>query len=177
MIGAAICYDWLFPEAIRQLALRRGRSADSRFGLHGSLGNRSADGLVDDGQPSPRLGEHVLRRGRQPGGQPGQLSAFQLAGRQHDRRFRRTPVGPGRSRPGNKIVVGPIDLAALRHERSAVAGTICWPTCEPPNSNHDRSEALVPGQISDRISPTIYTPQFKSGSVFRSPGENTRPNI
>ena len=68
-IGCAICYDWLFPEAIRELALQRGGGADPRVGVHGPVGRDAADGLVDGGQPLPGAGEHGLRRGGQPGGE------------------------------------------------------------------------------------------------------------
>ncbi len=78
-LGVAICYDWLFPETIRQIAFNGAEVIDPRFGLHGPLGRDAADGLVDAVQPRPRGGEHRLRGGRQPGGQPGALPAVQLA--------------------------------------------------------------------------------------------------
>ena len=63
-IGCAICYDWIFPEAIRQLTRQRRGGFGTRFRLHGSLGSNRADGLVDDVQSLSRPREHcVCRRG------------------------------------------------------------------------------------------------------------------
>ena len=66
-LGAAICYDWLFPGGHPAAGAEGRGGPDPGFGLHGSLGNRSADGMVDARQSLSGLGEHVLRRGGQPG--------------------------------------------------------------------------------------------------------------
>ena len=63
-IGCAICYDWLFPEAIRQLDGERRRGAGPRLGLHGPVGRHRADELVDDRQPLPRAREHRVSSSR-----------------------------------------------------------------------------------------------------------------
>ena len=87
-IGCAICYDWLFPEAMRQLAAN-GASSDSGVGVHGSVGRDRADELVDDHQPRARDREHRLRRRREPGREPSSLSAVLVARRIAGRRLRR----------------------------------------------------------------------------------------
>ena len=78
-IGTAICYDWLFPEAIRQLALAGAEVLVRSLRVHGSLGHVAANGLVDTGQPDAGRGEHGLRRGVESGLQLDELSHL-LAG-------------------------------------------------------------------------------------------------
>ncbi len=53
-IGCAICYDWSFPEAIRQLAAN-GAEVLLRVSVNNgnSVGRDRADELVDDRQPVP----------------------------------------------------------------------------------------------------------------------------
>ncbi len=98
-LGAAICYDWLFPEAIRRSGPGGRRGLDPRVGLHGPLGRDAAARLVDAFQPGAGGRELRLRRRGQPGSERGELSAVLLARRQHDRRLRRPDPGPGRPRP------------------------------------------------------------------------------
>jgi predicted amidohydrolase len=52
-IGCAICYDWLFPEALRQLAAN-GAEVLVRVSAYMDVGRNRADGLVDHHQPRPR---------------------------------------------------------------------------------------------------------------------------
>ncbi len=99
-LGAAICYDWLFPEAIRQL------------GLAGAEVLVRVSAYMDPwGTAAPMDWWTTINRVRaienmayvvavEPGGEPEELSAVQLARRQHDRRLRRPHAGPGRSRAG-----------------------------------------------------------------------------
>ena len=89
-LGCAICYDWLFPEAIRQLAANGAEVLIRVSAYMDPVGRDRADELVDDRQPLPRAREHGVRGGRQPGREPAALSAVLVAGRQPDRRLRRT---------------------------------------------------------------------------------------
>ena len=100
----------------------RRRSADPRLGVHGSVGRDRADELVDDRQSLPRPREHGVRRRGQPGRQPAALSAVLLARRQPDRRLRRADARRSVARSGERIVVAPIDITALRHERATRQG-------------------------------------------------------
>ncbi len=97
-LGAAICYDWLFPEAIRALALG---GAEVLIRVSAYMDPWGATPPLDWWTLFNRAGrrEFCLCRGRQPGGQCRELSSVLMARRQHDRRFRRPHPGPGRSRP------------------------------------------------------------------------------
>ena len=102
---------------------QRRRSAGARLRLHGSLGRDRADELVDDRQSLPRAREHrrsSSRRIRAPAcgtirrtpGRAAARSSTSTAGMLAD-------ASPG---PGERIVVAPIDITALRHERATRRG-------------------------------------------------------
>ncbi len=97
-LGAAICYDWLFPEAIRALALGGAEVLIRVSAYMDPWGTAAASRLVDPVQPRPSGREHRLRGRRQPGRHTGQLPPVFLARRQHDRRLRRPRARPGRAR-------------------------------------------------------------------------------
>ena len=131
-IGCAICYDWLFPEAIRELALQGAEVLGPGVGVHGPVGCDAADGLVDGGESLPGAREHGLRGGGQPGGEPRPLPAVLLAGREHGGRLRRPHSGAGRSGAGRE------DRGRARstwrpcgRSGNGESGTICSPTCGP----------------------------------------------
>ena len=122
-LGAATCYDWLFPEAIRQLALAGAEVLLRSVGVYGPLGGDAADGLVDAYQPLSRAGKPGVCGCVQPGSAradhyppftwPGGSMIVDYDGRLLSQ------ADPG---PGEKIVVGPIDLSALRAERERRQG-------------------------------------------------------
>ena len=101
-LGAAICYDWLFPESIRALALGGCGGLDPRLGVHGSLGRDAAPGLVDALQPGAGGREFRLCRRGEPRRECRELSAVLMAGRQHGGRLRRADPGAGRPGAGRK---------------------------------------------------------------------------
>jgi predicted amidohydrolase len=121
-IGAATCYDWLFPEAIRQLALR-GAEVLVRVSAY----------MDPWGATPPMDWWTVVNRCRALENLAYVVAANQGARAEHYPPFS-WPGGsmvvdydgrvlaqadPG---PGEKIVVGPIDLAALRAERERRQG-------------------------------------------------------
>ena len=130
-LGAAICYDWLFPEAIRALALG-GAEVLIRVSAY-----------MDPWGATPPLDWWTLfNRTRAVENFAFVVAANQGASAEHYPPFS-WPGGsmivdfdgrilaqadPG---PGEKIVVGPIDLAALRAERQDAAAIISFPTCAP----------------------------------------------
>src|SRR3954454_8431559 len=121
-IGAATCYDWLFPEAIRQLA------------LNGAEVLVRVSAYMDPWGATPPLDWWaVVNRCRALENVAYVVAANQAASLSHYPPFS-WPGGsmvvdydgrilaqadPG---PGEKIVVGPIDLAALRVERDRRRG-------------------------------------------------------
>lgn len=121
-IGAAICYDWLFPEAIRQLALG-GAEILVRVSAY----------MDPWGTAQPMDWWTTVNRVRALENMAYVVAANQGASRQNYPPF----SWPGGSMivdydgriltqaeagPGEKIVVGPIDLAALRFERERRQG-------------------------------------------------------
>jgi predicted amidohydrolase len=121
-IGAATCYDWLFPEAIRQLALA-GAEVLVRVSAY----------MDPWGATPPMDWWTVVNRCRAL-----ENFAYVVAANQGARADRYPPFSwPGGSMivdydgrilaqadpgPGEKIVVGPIDLAALRADRERRRG-------------------------------------------------------
>ncbi len=121
-LGAAICYDWLFPEAIRQLALK-GAEVLIRVSAY----------MDPWGTATPLDWWTVVNRCRALENMAYVVAANQGATLSHYAPFS-WPGGsmvvdydgrilsqaePG---PGERIVVGPIDLAALRVERARRRG-------------------------------------------------------
>src|SRR5437868_6607563 len=121
-IGCAICYDWIFPEAIRQLA------------MNGAEVLVRVSAYMDPWGATPPLDWWtVVNRCRALENLAYVVAANQGAAAEHYPPFS-WPGGsmvvdydgrilaqadPG---PGEKIVVGPIDLAALRAERERRRG-------------------------------------------------------
>lgn len=121
-LGCAICYDWLFPEAIRELALQ---GADVLI--------RVSAYMDPWGATPPTDWWTVVNRCRALENLAYVVAANQGASAKHYPPFS-WPGGsmvidydgrilaqadPG---PGEKIVVGPIDIAALRSERDRRSG-------------------------------------------------------
>jgi predicted amidohydrolase len=121
-LGVAICYDWLFPEAIRQLALR-GAEVLIRVSAY----------MDPWGATPPMDWWTVVNRCRALENMAYVVAANQGARADHYPPFSwpggsmivdfdgrvLSQADPG---PGEKIVVGPVDLAALRAERERRRG-------------------------------------------------------
>jgi len=121
-LGAAICYDWLFPEALRQLA------------ANGAEVLLRVSAYMDPwGATPPMDWWTVVNRCRALENMCYVVAANQAASRAHYPPFS-WPGGsmlvdfdgrllaqadPG---PGTKVVVAPIDISALRHERESRTG-------------------------------------------------------
>lgn len=121
-LGVAICYDWLFPEAIRQLALA-GAEVLLRVSAY----------MDPWGTAAPLDWWTTINRARAL-----ENTAYVVAANQACRQENYPPFSwPGGSMivdfdgrilaqaeagPGQRIVVGPIDLAALRAERARRRG-------------------------------------------------------
>lgn len=121
-LGAAICYDWLFPEATRALALR-GAEVLIRVSAYmdpwgasppmdwWTLFNRVR--AVENMAYVVAANQGATARNYPPFSWPGGSMAVDYDGRIL------AQADPG---PGERIVVAPIDLAALRYERGRRRG-------------------------------------------------------
>jgi formamidase len=150
-IGSAICYDWLFPEAIRQLAAN-GAEVLIRVSAY----------MDPWGATEPMDWWTVINRARAieniayvvaanqgaslklypPYSWPGGSQVVDFDGRLL------AQASPG---PGERIVVAPVDISALRHERASRKGhnmlahlrTEAYPVysthCYPPELEGDKS--------------------------------------
>lgn len=121
-LGCAICYDWLFPEAIRELALQR---ADVLI--------RVSAYMDPWGATPPMDWWTVVNRCRAIENMAYVVASNQAASAKHYPPFSwpggsmivdydgrvLSQADPG---PGEKIVVGPIDIAALRADRERRLG-------------------------------------------------------
>jgi len=121
-VGCAICYDWLFPEAIRQLAAN-GAEVLARVSAY----------MDPWGATEPMNWWTTINRARAI-----ENTAYVVAANQGASLSRYPPYSwPGGSQvvdfegrmlaeasagPGERIVVAPIDISALRHERSTRRG-------------------------------------------------------
>ncbi len=121
-IGCAICYDWLFPEAIRQLAAN-GAEVLVRVSAY----------MDPWGATEPMAWWTVINRARAIENIAYVIAANQGASLKHyppyswpggsqvvdyDGRV----LAEGSPGPGERIVVAPIDISALRHERASRQG-------------------------------------------------------
>jgi predicted amidohydrolase len=121
-IGCAICYDWLFPEAIRQLAAN-GAEVFVRVSAYmdpwGATEPMNWWTLVNRCRALENTGVVVAAnqgaslRHYPPYSWPGGSQIVDYDGRLL------AEASPG---PGERIVVAPIDITALRHERATRRG-------------------------------------------------------
>jgi predicted amidohydrolase len=119
-IGCAICYDWLFPEAIRQLAMN-GAEAPIRVGLRTPGGRPPMDWwtvvnrcrAIENVAYVVAANQGASLRHYPPYSWPGGSQIVDFDGRLV------VEASPG---PGERIVTGPVDVGALRHERQIRQG-------------------------------------------------------
>ena len=121
-LGCAICYDWLFPEALRQLAAD-GAEVLIRVSAYmdpwGSTEPMNWWGIVNRARAIENMAYVVAcnqgasLRHYPPYSWPGGSQIADFDGRII------VEATPG---PGERIVVGPVDISALRHERATRVG-------------------------------------------------------
>ncbi|HEX8129746.1 MAG TPA: nitrilase-related carbon-nitrogen hydrolase [Pyrinomonadaceae bacterium] len=121
-IGCAICYDWLFPEAIRQLAMN-GAEVLVRVSAYmdpwgatepmdwWTLVNRCR--ALENTAYVVAANQGASLRHYPPYSWPGGSQVVDFDGRLL------AQASPG---PGERIVVAPVDISALRHERATRRG-------------------------------------------------------
>ena len=121
-IGCAICYDWVFPEAIRQLAAN-GAEVLVRVSAYmdpwGATEPMNWWTLVNRTRAIENIGYVVAAnqgaslKHYPPYSWPGGSQVIDFDGRIL------AEASPG---PGERIVVAPVDISALRHERESRVG-------------------------------------------------------
>ncbi len=121
-LGVAVCYDWLFPETIRQIAFN-GAEIILRVSAYmdpwgatppmdwWTLINRTR--AIENTTYVVAANQGASRSNYPPFSWPGGSMVLDFDGRIL------AQADPG---PGEKVVVGPIDLAALRQERQRRTG-------------------------------------------------------
>lgn len=154
-LGVAICYDWLFPETLRQLAangaevLIRVSAYMDPWGATSPMDwwtivNRCR--AIENISYVVAANQAASLRNYPPFSWPGGSMVVDFDGRIL------AQADPG---PGEKIVVAPVDIAALRHERTTRRGhhmlahlrTEAYPvyreTCFPPGQWTSESDLTV----------------------------------
>jgi predicted amidohydrolase len=156
-IGCAICYDWLFPEAIRQLAAN-GAEVLVRVSAYmdpwgatepmnwWSIVNRCR--ALENSAFVVAANQGASLRHYPPYSWPGGSQIVDFDGRML------AEASPG---PGERIVVAPIDISAVRHERATRKGHLMLA--------HLRTEAY-PVYSSHR-----YPPALSARGISRVEGE------
>jgi predicted amidohydrolase len=121
-IGCAICYDWLFPEAIRQLALA-GAEVLVRVSAYmdpwGTAQPLDWWTLINRTRAIENLAYVVASN---QACSVGNYPPFSWPGGSMVVDFDGRVLAQAEPGPGERIVVGPIDLAALRHQRERRRG-------------------------------------------------------
>lgn len=161
-LAVAICYDWLFPEAIRELALG-GAEVLIRISAYmdpwgtqmpldwWTLINRSR--AIENLACVVASNQAASLKNYAPFSWPGGSMVVDFDGR---------ILAEANQGPGEQIVVGPVDLAALRHERLRRRGHVM--------PAHLRTE------LYERARKSIYPPGAGEDSPVDVPRneENTR---
>ncbi len=121
-IGCAICYDWLFPEAIRELALN---GAEVLVRVSAYMDPWGATPPMDWWTVVNRcraLENMAFVVASNQGASLGNYPPFSWPGGSMVVDFDGRILAQADPGPGEKIVVGPIDIAALRAERERRTG-------------------------------------------------------
>jgi len=121
-IGCAICYDWLFPEAIRQLAMN-GAEVLVRVSAYmdpwGTTEPMNWWTLVNRCRALENLAYVVAAN---QGASLAHYPPYSWPGGSQIVDFDGRILAEATPGPGERIVVAPIDVSALRHERTARRG-------------------------------------------------------
>ncbi len=145
-IGAAICYDWLFPEVLREMA-SKGAEVLCRLSAY-----------MDPWGATPPMDWWTLFNRARAAENMCYVVASNQAAHQHQYPPFSWPGGsmvvdfdgrilaqadPG---PGEKVVVAPIDIGALRHERDRRLGHDMRSHHRPSAYHYGQQPGLLPAQ-------------------------------
>ena len=121
-LGCAICYDWLFPETLRQLTAN-GAEVLIRVSAYmdpwGATDPMAWWTIVNRCRALENIAYVV---GANQGASLAHYPPFSWPGGSQVVDFEGRLLAQADPGPGEKIVVGPIDLSALRHERATRRG-------------------------------------------------------
>ena len=120
--GAAICYDWLFPEALRQLAAN---GAEVLIRVSAYMDPWGATPPTDWWTVVNRcraLENHAYVVASNQAASQANYPPFSWPGGSMVVDFDGRILAQADPGPGTKIVVAPIDITALRHDREARSG-------------------------------------------------------
>ena len=124
-LGAAICYDWLFPEALRQLAAN-GAEVLIRVSAYMDPWNATAPmdwwTLVNRCRALENTAFVVAAN---QGASLKNYPPYSWSGGSQIVDFEGRLLADASPGPGERIVVAPLDISALRHERAARTGHSC----------------------------------------------------
>jgi predicted amidohydrolase len=121
-IGAAICYDWLFPEAIRQLALAGAEVLVRVSAYMDPWGTAEPTDWWTTINRVRALENMAYVVAANQGASLSNYPPFSWPGGSMIVDYDGRVLARAESGPGERIVVGPIDLAALRAERERREG-------------------------------------------------------
>ena len=159
-LGCAICYDWLFPEAMRQLAIN-GAEVLIRVSAYmdpwGSAEPMNWWGIINRARAIENMCFVVAAN---QGASLRHYPTYSWPGGSQIIDFDGRPLADATPGPGERIVVAPIDISALRHERQTRAGHHMLA--------HLRTDAY------DVYRTPLYPPKVVEGSATRSYEKNNR---
>ena len=182
-LGCAICYDWLFPEALRQLAAN-GAEVLIRVSAYmdpwGATEPMNWWTVINRARAIENLAYVVASnqgaslRAYPPYSWPGGSEIVDFDGRVI------AQASPG---PGERIVVAPIDISALRHERESRRGhhmpahlrTEAYPVYRQPQLARARGELTVDGNNERIASAKAALSDRSSGEQVAAPAARSRP--
>src|SRR4051795_23102 len=121
-LGAAICYDWLFPEAIRQLTAN---GAEVLIRVSAYMDPWGATAPMDWWTIVNRcraLENIAFVVAANQGASLRHYPPYSWPGGSHVVDFEGRMLAEASPGPGDRIVVAPIDISALRHERAQRTG-------------------------------------------------------
>ena len=190
-IGCAICYDWLFPEAIRQLAANGAELLVRVSAYMDPWGATEPMNWWTVINRAPRAREHRLRRGGESGREPAPLSAVFVAGRIAGRRLRRPAAcggitgtrGTDRRRAGRRLRAPPRAAAGVGHHMLAHLRTEAYPVYResfyprrekpdrgvvvrrecPPHRSCETERGKTPSKAVGRLRLPLWRPAASTG--------------
>jgi predicted amidohydrolase len=121
-IGAAICYDWLFPEAIRQLALGGAEVLVRVSAYMDPWGTAQPMDWWTQVNRVRALENMAYVVACNQGASLAHYPPFSWPGGSMVVDFDGRVLAQAEAGPGERIVVGPIDIATLRAERERRSG-------------------------------------------------------